>query len=59
MSAADTDNLIHFEIKKSWWHGTSTTACGLTVQGAERVWTLFTSRKRCPTCEAYEKAQRR
>lgn len=59
MNAADTDNLIHFEVKKSWWNGTSTTACGLTAQGAESVWTWFTTRKKCPTCKAYTAANRR
>jgi len=59
VSAADTDNLIHLEIKRSLWTGKSTTACGQTVQGAESVWTWFTNRKWCPTCKAYDKATRR
>ena len=59
MSAADTDNLIHLEVKRSWWNGTSTTACGQTVHGAESVWTWWTTRTWCPTCKAADKAKRR
>lgn len=49
------DNLIHVEIRRSWWNGRSTTACGLSIQDAETVRTWFTSRTWCPTCKAHSR----
>lgn len=46
------DNLIHLEARRSWWNGTSTTACGKTLTRVETVWTWFTDRTWCPVCHA-------
>lgn len=53
------DNLIHVEVSRSWWNGTSTTACGKTLHNVSTVWTWFTNRTWCPVCKQADKAARR
>ncbi|ROP39812.1 hypothetical protein [Saccharothrix texasensis] len=53
------DNLIHLQVKRSWWDGSALTACGLRVETPEAVWTWFTDLSWCPTCKAADKARRK
>jgi hypothetical protein len=47
-----TARLLH-RGKRSWWNGTVTSLCGLTVAARDVEAPLFTFLiKRCPTCEA-------
>ncbi|MEU4801204.1 hypothetical protein [Actinosynnema sp. NPDC023587] len=49
--ASQDDNLIHIEVKRSWWNGRSTTLCGRTIQDAETIWAWCSSRTMCPACQ--------
>ncbi|MGO1055711.1 hypothetical protein [Crossiella sp. CA198] len=49
---------IHIEATRSWWNGSSTTLCGLTITKVEVSggwWVSVT----CPACKAAKKAQRK
>ncbi|WP_156077095.1 hypothetical protein [Saccharothrix sp. NRRL B-16314] len=48
--------------KRSWWNGTVTTLCGLTLPGntTEGVWfPALSGHKPCPACETVHNRQRR
>ncbi|MGI5501458.1 hypothetical protein [Lentzea sp. CA-135723] len=45
-----TDNTMHIEKSRSWWNGSSTTWCGLTIPDPQKVW--FPSLSGRPTCAA-------
>ncbi|GAB2999736.1 hypothetical protein [Saccharothrix stipae] len=55
----DDDNLIHLQVRRSRWDGHAVTACGLRIDNPESVWTWFTSRTWCPTCQAADRARNR
>ncbi|MGO1056932.1 hypothetical protein [Crossiella sp. CA198] len=48
---------IHIEATRSWWNGSSTTLCGLTITKVETSgWFLSVT---CPACKAAKKANRK
>lgn len=51
--------VMHVEKSRSWWNGTSTTLCGLTIAKvtASGYWWTFTS-VTCPACKAIERGGR-
>ncbi|MCC8248226.1 hypothetical protein [Saccharothrix luteola] len=53
------DDLIHLEVRRSWWDGHAVTACGLRVDRPEGFWTWFTDLKWCPVCKTADKARKR
>lgn len=50
---------IHAEKSRSWWNGSSTTLCGLTITKVTvSGYGWFGPTLTCPTCKAIEKASR-
>lgn len=53
--------IIHIEKSRSWWDGTSTTYCGLTITKVKisgPSWLLSVTCPACKTIEETEKASR-
>jgi hypothetical protein len=48
-----TTFVMHVEKSKSWWHGTSTTLCGLTFKVEKSSWFGDIT---CPACKAIKKS---
>ncbi|RAS58877.1 hypothetical protein C8D87_11747 [Lentzea atacamensis] len=50
---------MHIEKSRSWWNGTSTTLCGLTITKVEKTgyWWTGTS-VTCPACKAIKRGGR-
>lgn len=49
------DFIMHVEASRSWWHGTSTTLCGLTFKVEKATWG---GRIDCATCKAKRSTKR-
>ena len=48
-----SSNLLHRPGTRSWWSGTVTTLCGITVESGDAKSPWFPGlMKRCPQCEA-------
>lgn len=50
---------MHLEATRSWWNGTSTTLCGLTITKVTKsgYWWTFTA-VTCPACTAIKNGGR-
>ena len=52
------DDMLHIEASRSWWNGTATTLCGITIPKPETVWFAWLSSKpRCRACESANKSR--
>lgn len=54
-----TNWTMHIEASRSWWTGTSTTLCGLTITKVTKSGYWWTgTRVTCPACKAIKKGGR-
>lgn len=50
------DDVMHIEASRSWWDGSATTLCGITIPKPNTIWFAWLSSKpTCPTCESAHK----